>query len=86
MVSSIHYDYLLCAYLTFLGSFMHIHVGATARTNIYGEGIGPIYGYSCRGNEDSLSRCSAISYSTIVSCSHSRDIGVDCEGQILLVL
>ena len=51
-------------------------------TDGYGQGVGPIYGYSCRGTESSLSRCRVLSYQTIASCSHSRDVSVDCEGEV----
>lgn len=63
----------------------HKCVGATSRTNVYGQGIGPIYGFSCRGTESSLSSCSVQSHQTIVACSHSRDVSVDCEGKILII-
>ena len=68
----------------FLGhKSVHV-VGASARTNVYGQGVGPIYGFSCRGTESSLSSCSVQSHQTIVACSHTRDVSVDCEGKTLI--
>ena len=58
--------------------------GATIRLNsYYGSGLGPIYGYSCQGFENSLSSCSILSYSSLLTCYHYRDVGVECEGEVI---
>ena len=48
--------------------------------DIYGLGMGQIYGYHCDGSESSLSSCDVASYSTLASCSHSDDVSLECEG------
>ena len=60
--------------------------GAKVRYNAYyGQGKGPIYGYSCNGREDSLFSCSRLSYYSISRCSHYEDVAVECEGEAVLL-
>ena len=77
--SMLSYSFKLC------NDGIFLNIGATARSNVYSQGVGPIYGFRCQGNERSLSSCTVLSLQTIVACSHSRDVGVDCEGEISLI-
>ena len=63
--------------------FKNIVEGIRASTYLYAHGSGQIYGYDyCRGFENSLSRCRALSYSNLAQCNHNNDIGLECEGEV----
>uniref|UniRef100_A0A672KQ97 SRCR domain-containing protein n=1 Tax=Sinocyclocheilus grahami TaxID=75366 RepID=A0A672KQ97_SINGR len=53
----------------------------------FGEGSGEIWAdvFDCDGNETKLSECSISSWSR-AECSHSRDVGVICSSESILLL
>ena len=48
----------------------------------YGPGAGPIWldNVMCDGNESSLARCSHHGVNITNSCTHAKDVGVNCSG------
>ena len=60
-----------------------LYIGSVARYSAYyGTGSGPILlsNLYCTGSEENLLQCNRNMYGTL-SCSHSQDAGVICEGQ-----
>uniref|UniRef100_A0A8C1UTL8 SRCR domain-containing protein n=1 Tax=Cyprinus carpio TaxID=7962 RepID=A0A8C1UTL8_CYPCA len=53
----------------------------------FGEGSGEIWAdvFDCDGNETKLSECSISSWSR-AECSHSRDVGVICSSESILII
>lgn len=68
--------------IPFIGSI------AYSTSNRYGPGIGPIHLSSvhCRGRESNLLSCSHTPYISSSSCTHSRDVGVKCEGTSFFIV
>ena len=61
-----------------------IYIGATvysSSTQLFGESTGPILftNIRCSGTESRLLECSRSGFG-VTSCTHSRDVGVKCDG------
>ena len=62
--------------LTFTCAGLTIYTSST-----FGQGTGPIFftNIGCSGTESRLLQCSRSVFG-VTSCTHSRDVGVKCEG------
>ena len=68
--------------LNHIGYVMFFCLDAASYSNAYfGQSGGPVHitNVECFGNESGLLNCS---YSNIVTCSHSDDAGVLCQGNL----
>ena len=59
---------------------LHI-IGAISLFNQYGTGVIHFIRFNCNGNEQNLTSCSQ---SVGATCTHARDVGVVCRGNICL--
>ena len=63
---------------------MNLLLGSTVySTSPYGESQGPVFlnSVGCIGTEETLLGCSSQFVTDLTCSSHSRDVGVKCEGK-----
>lgn len=60
------------------------YIGSVAHVSHYGHGVGPIFmsNVHCSGTESKITDCSYTPAAVTSICSHSKDVGVKCEGSI----